>query len=161
MTGSSSAEAPRSIWYAVGTRSWARASTWPVPGLRAKRGGHPADLEPEPVSRAEAVRRTEERDPHHTVAGVRGGQPDDPVADVLRPALLVHVAEPHEQVGVRVVAGHGQFGGHLAEYTAGPASGWLVKTSTSARASRDRLSRTPAVGVIVAPPTEGVGSAGS
>jgi len=41
VTGSSSAEAPRLIWYAVGSRSWARASTWPVPGLPSELGrGH-------------------------------------------------------------------------------------------------------------------------
>src|ERR1700733_6322544 len=46
------------------------------------RVGPPADLEPEPVSRAEAVRRTEQRDADHAVAGVRVGQPEDPVTDV-------------------------------------------------------------------------------
>ena len=43
----------------------------------------------------------------------------------------------------------------------GSASGSLLNTSTSARRSTAWLSRTPAVRVITAPPTDGVGSAGS
>ena len=71
VTGSNSAEAPRSIWYPVGTRSRAGASTWPVPGLRAKRGCAPPAI----WSRirwpgAKLVGHAEERHPDQAV--VRG-----------------------------------------------------------------------------------------
>ncbi len=88
----------------------------PVPRVAGEaRMGSPGDLEPDPVPAAEPVGRTEQADPRGSGQRLGLGEPHDAVADVPRPAARVHVAQPHEQVRVRVVPGDGELGGDLAD----------------------------------------------
>src|SRR5580693_9896354 len=88
----------------------------PVAGVAGEAGVRAArDLEPEPVPAAEPVRRGDQGDPDGPGQRVGLGEADDTIADVARPAVSVDVAQAHEQIGVRVVAGHVQFGGHVAD----------------------------------------------
>src|SRR3984885_16092441 len=79
----------------------------PVAGVAGEAGMRAArDLEPEPVPAAEPVRRTDQGDLHGPGQRVGLGEADDAVADVAGPAPRitgrVDVAQPHEQIGVRV-----------------------------------------------------------
>src|SRR5271165_7599843 len=73
------------------------------------------DLEPDPVPAAEPVRRADQAHPHGAGQRVFAGEPHDAVAEVPRPAARVHVAQSHEQVGVRVIAHDGKLDGDLAD----------------------------------------------
>jgi hypothetical protein len=68
---------------------------------------NPSDHEPDPVACAETVRDGIEVDPQRRRPGWT--EPNEAVAHIVGPILGIHLAQPHEHVGIGYVGCVGEF----------------------------------------------------
>ena len=163
--GSSSTDgcaASRAMSYCAGTRSSAGASTCPFPGLRAKRGWAPPATWslircPRPNRWATPSRLTLVV-PVSGSASVSRTMPSQTFRD--RPRGSTSQSRTNRSAcGLSRVTESSAATSPMT--STGSSSGSLLNTSTSSRRSMARLSRLPAFTAMIAPPADGVGSAGS